>query len=205
MDPNGMNTLLAATPEQLRLLRRRLGPGRAYAFVLRLGRAFSPPQLTAYLRAEGEGFQLRVSEPLAYAGGDAELRDFARRGRRDEATLERVQAFVRRHFQAGEPFEAPAAVGRQAPAHIQARTGPTFREEETMDAPSCPKCGLSDLVVLADAGPTYNSWQCNRCDVNWTKKTLLGKALPFASLGLFALWGLPHWGGPPDCSGGCCT
>lgn len=109
MDSNGMNTLLAATPRQLRLLRRRLVPGRAYAFPLRLGRAFSPPELTAYLRAEGEGFQLRVSEPLDYAGDNAELRDFARRGWLDEPTLEQVQAFVRRHFGAGERSEAPGA------------------------------------------------------------------------------------------------
>jgi hypothetical protein len=65
-----------------------------------------------------------------------------------------------------------------------------------MDTPACVKCGTAESMELEDSGPTYNTWRCTTCNTSRTKRTVLGKALPFATLGLGIILGLPDGGGP---------
>jgi hypothetical protein len=93
-----MNTLLAATPTQVRMLERRLVPGLAYSFLLRAGPAFSPPSFVAHIRPAEGGYQLRVAEPIEYIGPDEQVRDFVHRGWHEEDTLVDLILFFRGHF-----------------------------------------------------------------------------------------------------------
>ena len=61
-----------------------------------------------------------------------------------------------------------------------------------MEAPSCLKCHSVRNMVESDSGPTYQSWVCTECKVPRTIKTTLGKALPFAGIGLALFFGLSH-------------
>jgi hypothetical protein len=69
-----------------------------------------------------------------------------------------------------------------------------------MDTPVCLKCGTADSMALDDSGPTYKSWRCMTCGTPRTKKTFVGKALPFVTPALILIGlELPD-GGPPDVS-----
>jgi hypothetical protein len=67
---------------------------------------------------------------------------------------------------------------------------------------TCFTCGLSDAMVPEDSGLTYMSWHCTRCNLSRTQKTLLGRALVFASLALLVFGLTAGDRFSPDCCGG---
>ena len=66
MDPNGMNVILNATPDQIRMLERKLTPGQAYPFPLALGGGLR-------LFAEGTEVKFDLAGTEAYDSGVVHL------------------------------------------------------------------------------------------------------------------------------------
>src|SRR2546426_511725 len=98
MDIDGLQTLLNASAVQIRLLATKLAPGQAYPFLLHLGPDFRPAEAITYIRPTDAGYQLRTSAALAYVGDSIQLWAFASRSFHDEASLQDLVAFLRRHF-----------------------------------------------------------------------------------------------------------
>ena len=98
MDPNGLQTILTATPGQLQMLERKLTPGQSYPFNLNAGSLFTPSSVTAYLRPAEDGYELRLEQPIQYGGRDPELQQLAVQGWHSAATLDELAIFIRHHF-----------------------------------------------------------------------------------------------------------
>ncbi len=115
MDAQGMQTILSATPTQIRMLEQKLNSGYRFPFALQLGDEFAPTAMPAFLRREAERFQLAVETPLRYRGTAAPLRRFAESGRHDEVELSDLFAFVRQHFatQGDQPAAKADEVGER--------------------------------------------------------------------------------------------
>ncbi|MDA1054277.1 MAG: AAA family ATPase [Planctomycetota bacterium] len=98
MDAQGMQTILNATPAQIRMLEQKLRSGYRFPFLMQLGDDFAPAATPAFLRRGASKFELLVETPLRYRGTIAKLQQFAEHGRHGEARLESLFKFIRRNF-----------------------------------------------------------------------------------------------------------
>jgi hypothetical protein len=146
--------------------------------------------------------KLLVDPVEAYRGESSGVRAWLAAGEKRFRNFGQLKDWVRKDLATcyrpapapPQPLTAAAPPGAAAVATRPTLTGrgPTTGAK----VPSCLKCQTSRFMAPEDSGPTYKTWRCTQCNTSRMRRTLLGKALPFATLGFLVL-GLPGGEVPP--------